>query len=381
MFETGMSALVLKICGEYAQSLGLNFPPCTQQEINAIAEWVNKHTVKDLQITQDGNTLTFTFNQDKETTFTVELPEQYELTVDDLEKFIKGSATVVVDRSEDNKTLVVSLDKSQQVQYITISNTSTPLTAEQRAILAANDNNYIMYNYDIYKRTTKIVNVYQYFGGYDGSVRVKTIYYNGGNGEITYYDEYLQDSIWYLTISPASATQGTLTSDQLKRLKKDMSNSIILNNEIYRLADNQHTTGVMSYVHTGWDGTSVQNKSINITVSTGAWALVQGSSSGGKMYKHDYTITGSGSGNKVYCTVYKSTNTPMTISEVINFFSSAATSGRVVLVGVVTNYTTAGAGYFQNISSPTSYDVYINGTDANFTISTSSEMTQNITEL
>ena len=50
MFEVGMSALVLKICSEYAKSLGLNFPPCTQQEINAICQWVDKHAVKDMTI-------------------------------------------------------------------------------------------------------------------------------------------------------------------------------------------------------------------------------------------------------------------------------------------------------------------------------------------
>ena len=68
MFEVGMSALVLKICSEYAKSLGLNFPPCTQQEINAICEWVDKHTIKDMTISQNGYNVTFTFITENDTT-------------------------------------------------------------------------------------------------------------------------------------------------------------------------------------------------------------------------------------------------------------------------------------------------------------------------
>lgn len=199
MFETGMSALVLKICSEYAKALGLNFPPCVQQEINAIAQWVAKHTVKDLNITQDGNIVTFKFTEDKEvpTVFTIELPEEYVLNVNDLYNLIKGSTSVVVDKSPDDKTLEVRLDKSQEVQYI--------------------------------------------------------------------------------TLSPDSATQGTLTAEQFTALQLNKGNCIILNNEIYRLSDNQHTAGIISYVHTGWDN-NIVSKSINITVSTRAWTMVKGES-------------------------------------------------------------------------------------------------------
>lgn len=60
MYDVGLSALVLKICSDYSQSLGLNFPPNVQQEINAIAQWVDTHTVKDITLTQDGNVVTVT---------------------------------------------------------------------------------------------------------------------------------------------------------------------------------------------------------------------------------------------------------------------------------------------------------------------------------
>ena len=85
MFEVGMSALVLKICSEYAKSLGLNFPPCTQQEINAICEWVDKHTIKDMTISQNGYNVTFTFKTENDTTkqFTFTIPKTVD--IDELE--------------------------------------------------------------------------------------------------------------------------------------------------------------------------------------------------------------------------------------------------------------------------------------------------------
>lgn len=112
MFETGMSALVLKICSEYAKSLGLNFPPCTQQEINAICEWVDKHTIKDMTISQDGYNVTFTFKTENDTTkeFTFTIPKKVD--VDELEKVLKGSDTVVVERLENNSGLRVRLAQS-----------------------------------------------------------------------------------------------------------------------------------------------------------------------------------------------------------------------------------------------------------------------------
>lgn len=205
MFETGMSALVLKICSEYAKALGLNFPPCVQQEINAIAQYVDLHTVKNLKVEQGGRVVTITcFTEgEQEKVFTITLPE---VNVDTLSALIKGSSSVVVDKSEDGKTLVVRLDKSQEVQYV--------------------------------------------------------------------------------ELTPSSATQGTLTVTQWNILHDNMENCILLNNEIYRLADVQNVSGLLTYVHTGWDGTARKDKSISITVSTKAWTLVVAESGGAKLYMH-----------------------------------------------------------------------------------------------
>lgn len=89
----------------------------------------------------------------------------------------------------------------------------------------------------------------------------------------------------------AAATSGTFTSAEWTKLQADKNNYILFNNEIYRLSDTGHegTEGIWSYVHTGWDGTAMRDKSINVTVSTGAWTLVQGESGGGggKLYLHN----------------------------------------------------------------------------------------------
>ena len=112
MFEVGMSALVLKICSEYAKALGLNFPPCTQQEINAICEWVDKHAVKDMTISQDGYIVTFTFKGEYDTTkeFTITIPKNVD--TDELEKVLFGSNSIGVYRLPGNSGLQIKLDQS-----------------------------------------------------------------------------------------------------------------------------------------------------------------------------------------------------------------------------------------------------------------------------
>lgn len=214
MFETGMSALVLKICSEYAKALGFNFPPCVQQEINAIAQYVDLHTVKDLKVEQNGSVVTITCytEGEQEKVFTVTLPE---VNVDVLYNLIKGSSSVVVDKSEDGMCLVVRLDKSQEVQYV--------------------------------------------------------------------------------ELTPASATKGFLTVTQLNILQANKGNCIILNNEIYRLADNQKVEGLITYVHTCLDGTARKDKSINITISTRAWSIWVAESGVGKLYLHSMSFTGDSS--------------------------------------------------------------------------------------
>lgn len=123
---------------------------------------------------------------------------------------------------------------------------------------------------------------------------------DGTNNEVVVYAENGKNGgIGVIINQPASATSGTLTADQLATLQASDNNYVIFNNEIYRLADKQHTAGILSYTHTGWDGTAVKNKSINITISTLAWALVQGES-GGKLYRHKTTLKEDGKTCVIY---------------------------------------------------------------------------------
>ena len=87
--------------------------------------------------------------------------------------------------------------------------------------------------------------------------------------------------------SPAEATNGNLTEAQLSELQSDSRNYIKFNNEYYYLADDGHTEGMISYTHNGWNGNSMQDKSINITENTGAWSLATGCAG----YRHYCQLT------------------------------------------------------------------------------------------
>lgn len=128
---------------------------------------------------------------------------------------------------------------------------------------------------------------------------------NGTEEWVDYFITIKQDKSWETTIknhiqvegqsyapfvelAPASATNGTLTEDDYTNLTEHKDVYIILNNEYYYRADDQHTTGVLSYTHNGWNGDAPQDKSINITLSTKAWTLAIGKT---KYYRHYIQLT------------------------------------------------------------------------------------------
>jgi hypothetical protein len=78
-----------------------------------------------------------------------------------------------------------------------------------------------------------------------------------------------------IALTPATATQGTLTDEQLSTLQSNKNNWISLNNELYRLNDEQTSSGYLVYSHEGQDSTKLfQLKAITITISTKAWVLM-----------------------------------------------------------------------------------------------------------
>lgn len=96
----------------------------------------------------------------------------------------------------------------------------------------------------------------------------------------------------FVIIEPNTATNGSFEEDDVdyNNLIDNDDTYIILNNEYYYLSDNNHTEGIRSYVHTGWNGTSMQDKSINITLSTRAWTLKTG---GTNTFEHIIKVSGS----------------------------------------------------------------------------------------
>ena len=72
---------------------------------------------------------------------------------------------------------------------------------------------------------------------------------------------------------PSTATNGTLTQEQLTTLQINDLNYIIFNNEIYSLNDKAHTADTLTYSHVGFENGKHLLKTISITVSTRAWVL------------------------------------------------------------------------------------------------------------
>lgn len=81
-----------------------------------------------------------------------------------------------------------------------------------------------------------------------------------------------------LILTPDTATEGTLTQEQLDKLMGNIYCLIKLNNEIYYLNDDQLWTGTLVYTHNGYTtGTTDKrglNKYIIITINTRGWVKV-----------------------------------------------------------------------------------------------------------
>lgn len=77
-----------------------------------------------------------------------------------------------------------------------------------------------------------------------------------------------------ITDVPATATNGTLTAQQLAILKADDANYIIFDHEYYKLSTSGHIEGYRTYFTVETENSSTYVKTITITESTRAWVLV-----------------------------------------------------------------------------------------------------------
>lgn len=160
------------------------------------------------------------------------------------------------------------------------------------------------------------------------------------NGVPTSLDELINDTYTtslgdIITLTPASATQGTLTQDEVNELTTDMSVKLQLNNELYYLNNNQSTPGVLVYTHNGYDGQKGVNKYISVTISTRGWVMTQDAGGGSDLYMHRVAIS---SDNWLLFVSFLSTNqTKLTIEEIIRtkFNSACNITGQEVGGNVV----------------------------------------------
>lgn len=206
------------------------------------------------------------------------------------------------------KTAAGSSEWSDVQEYLDLSDDSGTLTDEQYNKVTTNDTLIIRRSSIEYRLQSKPLNG---SGNYN---YISTYYATGDAAEFAAYIIVVKtDKTWSWTTksfstgggsaqavvlsNPASATNGTLTADQLALLQADDSNYIEFNNELYYLADKQHTTGVLSYTHSGWNGSVMMEKSINITISSLAWTLYQGCT---KYYRHHITFTTDGGAKTFY---------------------------------------------------------------------------------
>lgn len=119
----------------------------------------------------------------------------------------------------------------------------------------------------------------------------------------------------------ASATSGTLTSGEYSTLTSNDSNYILFNNECYYLADKQHTAGVLTYTHNGYNGGSGMLKYFNITASTRAWTLTS-TTAGGTIDTSLSTTSTNAVQNKVVTEALNEVNAELTsLSEIIGGYA------------------------------------------------------------
>lgn len=309
MYDVGLSSLVLKICSDYSQSLGLNFPPNVQQEINAIAKWVDTHTVKDIALTQDGNvvTVTATTQNNSSQSWVFTLPD---ISVDRLYTMIKGSDGINVDYSEDRNSLVISLDKSKEIVTIILDNqnSSGTLPAKYLSVLREYPQNIV-----IIKKLSATANVpYTYvyrfiYGGFgvgyayyaaDGDPNIMEVDLSDGA-----YDSYYVDSSdgykygSFGIIDLGNAIKGTLTVDQWNAIERNPYVVLICNKQYYVRAGlttlSQIGSGNRTYIFSNMYNASGSLGISTILISSNkSWEQTDHSfSSGGKNYIHNVKVS------------------------------------------------------------------------------------------
>ena len=186
---------------------------------------------------------------------------------------IKGGNGITVGAASDNKFLEVKvgdtinvyedkmlrvLDTADNVSYVTFSNAIINLDSSGTTWITIGGES------DINYQTNQL--------GPDISCKAAI----GSLGEIT---SWIPVNAYYeISGVPTSSTSGTLPNDAswtyFKTYPDDLR--ILFNNELYQLADNQHTPGTLVFSHVGYENNSFILKAITINLSTRGWVLTSG---------------------------------------------------------------------------------------------------------
>lgn len=150
-----------------------------------------------------------------------------------------------------------------------------------------------------------------------------------------------------ITGVPATATQGTLTEEQLAALLESEKSVIKFNNEIYFLNDNGHEAGIRGYSHSGVENSKFMLKNITVTLSTGGWVLTTEEVGGGgikTLTTADYNWPTTGTktaidGNRLAPGVYKTGESiKIAYGSVSNKQLSVNSNNFLIVGGPTSNY-------------------------------------------
>lgn len=261
------------------------------------------------------------------------------------------------------------------VKVFTIPNgaSSGTLTADVKQKLCNPDG----HNYYVFDDTSQIILKYS-FNADDEIIQYKAVYLQNDKAYEITMQILPSNGSWrrsQTVLNGENFVSKTTTSSQDARvygIYADGTQAIFGTSQNVPETDHiaQYTTGGNIRTNTPIDNLDCANKKY---VGDAIAALC-------KLYQHTYTFE-AGTGNYVYCTTYKNSNTPMTAEEVINFFKSDPSVGKVVNVCVVDNGTTVGSGYFFDAGEGIDYTVIVLNSSAGFIINADTNMTTNIIEL
>ena len=142
---------------------------------------------------------------------------------------------------------------------------------------------------------------------------VETVYgrHNGNNAAINVNKLLANVTSPIITFTALeTVTSGTITEQDLATLQGNKNAMILFANEYYYLADDQHTSGYLTYSHVGVENGVQWIKSITITIANLSWVKTVDSISK-KQYIHTILFIGSGSPlNGLFITFINYNNTP-----------------------------------------------------------------------